>query len=282
MTRGITLALLTAAAACGAGAGDGTDGAGIDASTAASDAAPVPTYDVDLIFIQGESNAAGIADNASADPIDLLPASDVQILNNDTLVFEPLDIGTNNEIGQYVPDPATQHGLELGLRRAVRDGRLPPLYLVKCGASGSYVQQWLPGDKRDLWGECAPRMDAAMAAFAAAGQRPRITVWQSLGLNDRYQVGTTPADFRARMDTLRAAFRDAYGQDLVFLSTRFDNPPAQSYDWAYIFDEIADDDPRAFAIDVSGATYVDGSVHYDAAGFLLIADAMVARMQTLR
>lgn len=257
----------------------GADAPGLDAPAVD---APAPAYDVDLVFIQGESNAAGIADDASATAAELAPFPDIQILNNTTLTFEDLDIGSNNEIGQYVPDPPNQHGLELGLLRAVADGRLPPLYLVKCGASGSWVQQWQPGDERDLWGECAPRMDAALAALREAGHTPRITVWQSLGLNDRYQRSTTPEEFRTGMDALRAAFRDAYGADMVFLSTRFDNPPAQSYDWAYIFDDIAAADPLAFSIDVSGATYVDGSVHYDYDGFILIADRMVETMGTLR
>lgn len=50
-----------------------------------------------LVFVfTGESNSGGVAPNSEATAEELASTSSVQILNNTTLKFEDLDIGTNN------------------------------------------------------------------------------------------------------------------------------------------------------------------------------------------
>jgi len=83
------------------------------------------------------------------------------------------------------------------------------------------------------------------------------------------------------MATIRANFRARYGANIPFLSTDFNNPPAQTFDWTTLWTQMAAADSRFFSIPVTGATYVDGGVHFDYAGFKLIAKNMVSKMLTL-
>ncbi len=238
-----------------------------------------------LIVIWGESNAAGNADNSAALPSELASRSTVQILNHTTGKFENLHIGVNNEQDTYFGN--TVHGMELGMANEVDSGNLSnPTYMVKIGVSGSYICQWLHEDgttcrpSGNLWDGWMPFVDQAVAQMKALGKPFRIIVWQSIGLNDKYQVNTAPADFVSGMALFRADFRSRYGANIPFLGTDFNNPPAQTYDWTTLFTQMAASDPLFYSIPVTGATYVDGSVHYDYQGFKLIVHNMVKTMQT--
>ncbi len=234
---------------------------------------------VHLVVIQGESNAGGIASNAAATTREKAAHAAVQIFNSNTKIFENLVIGVNNNLNQFV-DPATMHGMELGLANEVEAGNLPgPVYLVKLGASGSYISQWLPGSTRGLWEMYMPYLDAAIAILKAKGIPFKITVWQSIGLNDRYKQGTSPADFMKMMTQFRDAFRKRYGNGIRFLSTDFNNPPAQTYEWTNLFKQMAAADKLFIPVSVKGATYLDGSVHFDYKGMKLLAHNMVTLMK---
>ena len=237
---------------------------------------------LNLIVIQGESNAAGNADNSAAPASELASRSSVQILNHVTGKFENLHVGVNNEQDTYFDN--THHGLELGLANEVEAGRLAnPTYLVKIGISGSYVEEWLPNNSTpyQLWNGWIGYVDAAVAQMKTLGKPFRIIFWQSLGLNDRYGQGTASATFVSKMATIRANFRARYGANIPFLSTNFNNPPAQTFDWSNLWTQMAASDPLFFSIPVTGATYVDAGVHFDYAGFKLIAHNMVNTMLTL-
>ncbi|MBL8182439.1 MAG: InlB B-repeat-containing protein, partial [Blastocatellia bacterium] len=90
---------------------------------------------VPLVIITGESNSGGYAVNADATPTELSARPGVQILNNNTLLFEDLDIGTNNLIGHAGLSENATHGFELGLANSVAASEWPnsPVYLVKAG-----------------------------------------------------------------------------------------------------------------------------------------------------
>jgi len=270
---------------------DQTLAAGITATTLtgtipASTPTGSPADTANLIVIWGESNAAGNADNSSALPSELASRSTVQIFNHNTGAFENLQIGVNNEQDGGID--ATHHGLELGLANEVDAGRLRnPTYLVKIGASGSYMCQWLTEygttcrPTGNLWDGFIPLVDGAVAKMKAMGKPFRIIVWQSIGLNDEYSVNTLPADFVTMSATFRADFRARFGANIPFLATDFNNPPTQTYAWTTLFTQMAVSDRLFFSIPVTGATYVDAGVHFDYAGFKLIAHNMVTTMLSL-
>jgi ribosomal protein L14 len=123
-------------------------------------------------------------------------------------------------------------------------------------------------------------VDAAVANLKAMGKKYRIIIWQSLGLNDKYGQNTPDASFTLMMAQLRAAFRLKYGSNIPFLSTNFNNPPAQTFAWDGLWNTMALADPLFFSIPVTGATYIDAGTHFDYAGMKLIAHNMVNRMIT--
>ncbi len=241
-----------------------------------------------LVVIQGESNAAGNGPNTSLMPSERGKHPSVQILNHRTSKFEPLQIGVNNEQDTYFD--TSRHGFEVGLMDEVEAGILPnPVYLCKIGISGSYVEEWLPNNSTpyQLWNGWIGYLDAAIAQMNTLGKPYRIIVWQSLGLNDRYGQGTPDTTFVRKMGLIRANFRSRYNRpDMVFLSTNFNNPPGPNlpagqgltFDWVTLFAQMAKSDPMMHSIPVIGATYIDGSSHWDYAGLKLIAGNMTDTM----
>ncbi len=242
---------------------------------AAADAASRPMPDTfNLVLIQGESNASGMASNDKLNGRSLKPFNTVFILNNQRLVFEPLQIGKNNNLLQNVPDG--KHGLELGLALEAEAGAIStPLYIVKAGWSGGKMSDFTPGSGAQ-WVQLQQRMDSAISSLKKLGRPYRITVWQSIGIND-FNGGTSSADFTNQLTAFRQAFRERYGQRILFLQTHFfDSHPFNSNIKAVA---AADSLQRARAISIEGATYVDPNIHWDSDGLQKIAHRMVEAMQ---
>lgn len=237
---------------------------------------------VDLIVIQGESNAGGKGLNSDANEAELQARPIVQILNNDNLLFEALDIGTNNNLGQNSDQTTTEHGFELGLANEVEAGHLgaAPVYLVKCGKSGARIKDWLAGSVAGYWENCVERIDAAEAALDSLGLTHRITVWQSIGLNDLYsEEYFTVRDmvwpmWEADMEAFKAQFRARYGSSILFLTTQF---RPEFFVWNFVFDDMAASDPLQFVISEPGATRRDDQ-HWDYGGLKTLASRFVVAM----
>lgn len=233
---------------------------------------------VNLVVIQGESNAAGLALNSQATAVERGARNNIQIINNNTLRFENLQLGLNNNILQNLGDQTT-HGMELGLANAVDAGSLTkPTYLVKAGGSGSRIIEWLLNGLTNntySWTQLIARTDAAVNYLKSQNIPYKITVWQSIGIND-YNAGTSTTAYKNGMVQLRNDFRTRYGARIPFLMTRFfDGHPYNA-----VINAIAAEDPMktSAAIDVSGATYRDPNVHWDYNGFKIIAQRMVEKM----
>ena len=270
----------------------GTATASLAGTLPASTTVPTaPSDTVTLIVIQGESNAAGNALNSAGLPSELGVRNGVQILNHDNGQFETLHMTVNNEQDTYI-DQATRHGMELGLANEVDSGNLSNIYLVDIGVSGSYICQWLPSTMpgkgsacrsglTGLWEGWIPFVDKAVAQLQAMGKPYKIIVWQSLGLNDRFGQGTDPVTFMSGMATFRSLFRARFGANIPFLSTNFNNPPASTFDWSYVWDDMAAADPLFHTIQVNGTTYVDAGSHFDYQGFKLIVHRMMTTMTSL-
>src|SRR5450755_4621546 len=154
-----------------------------------------------LVVIFGESNASGMAPISDATALEQGPRINTKILNNNSLVFETMQLGVNNNIQQNVGTGT--HGFENGLANAVDAGQLTqPTYLVKLGSAGALISQWLnggtPQNSQMGWGVLLTRMNAAINYLNSHNIPYKITVWESIGLND-YNAGTSNATFTSQM-----------------------------------------------------------------------------------
>lgn len=242
---------------------------------------------VDLIIIQGESNAGGRAPNTSATSGELAVRTAVKILNNNTLTFQSIDVGTNNNLGQNNGATTTEHGLELGLTNEVEAGNLcsSPVYLVKCGKSGAKIEEFINGHASGYWTEEKARIDAAIAYLNTNSLPYRITVLQSIGLNDYVQYdgnGAYPNAWKTTMATYRSQFRTRYGANIPFINTLFLTGTNISAPWNTAIQEVATADSKGSTVSAVGATLIgSGDVsHWNYAGLKTMATRLVAAMNT--
>ncbi|MBK7934610.1 MAG: VCBS repeat-containing protein [Acidobacteria bacterium] len=230
---------------------------------------------VPLVIITGESNSGGYAVNADASPTELSARPGVQILNNTSLLFEDLDIGTNNLIGHAGLSDNATHGFELGLANSVAASEWPnsPVYLVKTGQGGSTISQWTVGSP--YWTTFNQRVTAAVNNLTASGKTPVVYILYSHGINDAI-AGTPVATWKNDTIAHLAKVRRAVGPSSI-LMTRLMSPTYDTYNTA--IDEIDAADDLSVAISVSGATLRDAN-HWDYAGMKLISSRMVEEMLT--
>lgn len=224
--------------------------------------------DVPLVFVfTGESNSGGIAINASATDAELAPHTLLQILNNTSLAFEPLDVGSNNLIGHTGLSVNATHGMEIGLAAAVEAGTFAsqPSYLVKTGQGGSLIAQWDAGG--EYWTTFLARIAAAKTQLPAPVQ---WVVWYSQGINDN-EAGIV-AWKAATVAHLAKIKSELPGCQIVM--TKFDGLPSGFPAFSGAIQEIADADADVVAVSSSGAAN-DGQYHWSYAGF---KDTLVPRM----
>lgn len=207
------------------------------------------TPTAELILIFGESGAAGRALDTDATALELSSRSIVKIWNNNTNVFENLDVGTNNNINQNVL--AGEHGWELGLANEVAAGRLnSPVYLVKAAYSGSLIAEHLNGASVSGygWAVMKARMDGAIAYLNSNSIPFKITVWTSIGIND-YNVSTTATDYRNRVEQWRSDFRGLYGNSIPMHMEHLTNV---YHPFNAVIDLIAQNDPQGLSQSIPG------------------------------
>lgn len=181
---------------------------------------PINTDTVLFIF-NGESNSGGYASNGDPTAYELSARSSIQILNNTTLAFQDLDIGTNNLIGHNGLTANATHGWEIGLANAIEAGIITnksQVHLVKTGQGGSYIKAWSQLTTYPFY--FTQRVDAAISALNTAGKTYQIVVFFSLGINDNGQV-ITDTEWRTEVETWFAAIRTRYGANVSFVMTKF-------------------------------------------------------------
>jgi hypothetical protein len=179
-----------------------------------------PAGETLLVVFWGESNAGGLADNADATSPELAVRSSIQKLDEYTLLFEDLDIGTNNLQDHFgLTDNAT-HGWENGLGIAVDGGIFAPLtlvHLVKGAQGGSLIAQWNTGGS--YMNKFEERVDAAKSILAASGISYVPIIWASQGINDA-NAATDPAVWKAALINRLAYIRTFIGGSPYVLFTR--------------------------------------------------------------
>jgi hypothetical protein len=227
-----------------------------------------------LIIFSGESNSGGYAVNSDATSDELAPRT-LQILNNTSLEFEDLDIGTNNLIGHAGFTDNTTHGWELQLANRYEDGDFNrPVYLVKTGQGGTRIADWNVGATTYLspncWQIMQDRVNAAISEIETlTGQTPELVMFYSLGINDAI-AGTNTSTWKTAVEAHFAKVRAEWPGLPIFM-TELPN----IYDtFNAKIDEIVAADSNTFKIETSDATMRDTN-HWDYAGMKLISDRMI-------
>jgi hypothetical protein len=252
-------------------------GGGTGTASSSQSATPNPITTLAVVFT-GESNSGGQAANTNATSEELAPTAEVPIINTNSLLFEPLDVGTNNNMGHSGLSSSTTHGFEIGLANAVKANTFPdnPLvYLIKTGQGGSTVAQWAEGQAN--WTQYLQRTGAAKTQMPTENRQ--WVVWLSLGIND-YIAGTTVNNFKTGL----LAHINKIKVDLpgtIVILTQFQamssNSGYPTYNQAMA--EIAATEPNVFVVDSTGTTLDDGN-HWSYSGYKVMANRMITITNT--
>lgn len=116
-------------------------------------------------MFSGESNSGGRALNSDLNTFEKSAKPYLQILNNQTFLFEDLQIGVNNLIDHYgMPAyiTTTEHSWENGLVKKIEDSTITDKWLVKTGQGASTIAQWNDGEIT-YWTKFQQRVDAAIS-----------------------------------------------------------------------------------------------------------------------
>lgn len=227
---------------------------------------------VPLIIMNGESNSGGIGLNSDLAASELLSRSSVQILNNNTLNFESLLIGSNNLIGHAGLESyaSNSHGWEAGLANAVEAGLFKgfnQVFLVKTGQGGSVIDQWVLGGS--FFTTYISRVQIAKQLILNMGKTPIPYIWYTQGINDRI-AGTSGTTWKTKtiehFKNLRRYIGYAPVIAPLFMSGQ---DPYNTY-----LSEIQATEKYLFTVDSTGAGLRDGN-HWNAQGLKLLASRMV-------
>ena len=243
-----------------------------------------------LIVAAGESNAGGIGQNSLATAGELGVRSEVQILNNTTLLFEDLDIDVNNLIDHDGITGPGFHGIELQLANAVAAGRLSesPVYLVKTGQGGSLISEWEPGHASDYWTKFLERVGAATSILGSGNFRP--IVFYTQGVNDSIGNSTyvggavTPTDaatWKTATIAHLARIRAELGSKTKIVMTKFNSPTFDTYNTK--IDEIVAGDSRTVAISTpdhreNNKYWREDYYHWSYTGFKLLCELFIDKI----
>jgi hypothetical protein len=222
------------------------------------------TPSIPLILIFGESNAGGSADNADLTVAELAPRAVVQILDNTSLAFANLDIGTNNLIDHDGFTDNATHGMENGLANTIGAGRwtTASAYLVKAGQGGTTTADWLEPDNTN-WLRLVTRVNAAKSILDGGSISYAPLVIYTHGLNDI--AGSVPtATTKANMIQLISDVRGLLGATTPVVVTRLPSGVGAALNAA--IDEIAAADPDTTTLDGSDLDLFDAN-HWNAMGF---------------
>jgi hypothetical protein len=235
---------------------------------------------VPLVIFIGESNTGGTALNSAATAGELAARPAVQILNNSTLLFEDLNVGTNNLLGHDeltgVTDPRgggtydqTSHGWEVGLANSVEadEWMTDTVYLVKAGQGGSLLSEW--NDGGSYMNAFDARLAAALSELKAAGKIPLIYVWSSIGINNSI-AGTNVNTFKAQLNDWLRRIRVRVGFAPICLTEL----PAAYTTYNAAIEEVCEEEMTFFVETTDAGLAGDGN-HWTYSGMKVIAGRMV-------
>ena len=230
----------------------------------------LPDHDTILFIFNGESNSGGYALNTSPPTWEKAATNSVRILNNTTLLYEDLDIETNNLISHTGLTDNVTHGWELGLSLAARGGLFKgrtQVHLVKTGQGGSTISQW--GTSDTYFTTMMVRVNAAKLLLNSQGKKFKIVYWFSHGIND--DIAATPvATWKAGVKTHLNNLRTHIGAGPVMM-TRL---PAARTTYNASIDTLPAEVSDLFVINSSNYSLRDAN-HWDYDGMKSISQDMV-------
>ena len=234
-----------------------------------------------LVIINGESNSGGYAPNSEAPSEEVGSQPQVQILNNNSLVFEDLNIGVNNLL-DHAGLPGGNHGFELELAvRSLEDSTFykPVTHLIKTGQGGSMISQWNVGGA--YFNKFVQRIEAAQNEIEFNRVTPVILF--SLGINDAIS-GTNVNTWKAGVIQHFINLREVIGLGNVpIIMTEFQGMGSGGNQYSsYItaIREIAAEVENVYSVDVSGAALRDTN-HWNYAGMKLVAGRLLDEFESL-
>lgn len=232
---------------------------------------------IPMIVMTAESNSGGKALNTLATSEELAPRTQTKILNNTTLLFEDLDVGTNNLIGHENITPNTSHSWEIGIANMAAAGTIRnPTYIVKTGQGGSRIAQWAVGGTYltvEPWTVFQNRVDAALAILNPTGIK--FALLYSQGINDGI-AGTNITTWINATIAHIEKIRVKYGEVPIVMTKLMTTAPNYA-DYNTAIETICSTVSRCYFIDVTGATTMD-VYHWNYAGQKLIAQRLIDKL----
>jgi Carbohydrate esterase, sialic acid-specific acetylesterase len=225
-----------------------------------------------LVIINGESNSGGYALNSEAPSGEKGVQSQVQILNNTTLIFEDLNIGGNNLIDHAGLSNGVTHGFELELAiRAITGGYYNNVHLIKTGQGGSQISQWNVGG--GYFNKFDERITAAKTLIDFSDYN--IIILFSLGINDAIS-GTNVSTWKTNVTNHFVNMRSEIGQgDIPIIMTEFQGMGGTGYPtYCTAIQELAASISNVYSIDVTGAGLRDTN-HWNYIGMKSVAGEML-------
>lgn len=232
---------------------------------------------IPLIVMSGESNSGGIAPNSDATESELQPRPELKILNNTSLVFESLLLGTNNLIDHDVlsttPPFNVTHSWENQLANKSANGEFgsTPIYLVKTGQGGSRIDQWSESDV--YYTKFKTRVDAAISLLNISAE-PKFVLLYSQGINDAI-AGTDIEIWKSATIAHFNKIRTRYGSGIPIVMTKFMNTYA-SYSTAV--EEVCNSVDNCYCIETSDLPLLSDGNHWTYTGQKTIANRMVKKL----
>lgn len=237
-----------------------------------------------LVIIKwGESNSAGRALNTSATAQELLPQPRLRYLNNTSLTFENLTIGTNNILGHDranaangVDEPTswakTRHGWELTLARRITENTfgLRPIYMLHTGQGGSLAAEWGAGSSyMETYNTRVTALKNALPAFDCV-------IWGTIGINDSINRAGQESSYITAMAGNLTRLRAPFNQKVPIFLTGLTNAHS-SYTQAV--KAVCDNNPNTYFVPSLNASEnpADGgdSNHWGYQGVQLIANRLI-------
>lgn len=243
-------------------------GDGISVTTAAER----PT----VILMHGESNAHGEALNSDAQSWELASGrGELQILNNTSMLFESLDVGTNNGGAD-----ATKHSWELGLANGLRLGDLPgPVYCVKAAQSGSRIAEWSVNNATGYWSRLLAKVRAAELELGTTDIN--WVVWNASSVNEQRDA-ISATNYKSLQISHFQKLRKRLGTSTPIIMLR---PPTgfAEYDSAYetAITAIVAELPHTYAIASTGLPVAGDNIHWNYLGTKRAAQLFVEKTQEL-
>ena len=231
-----------------------------------------------LIILAGESNGGGLAPNASATTWELAARDSVYILNNNSLLFEKLHIGTNNNIDVNGLNNTT-HGLELGLSNLVNtqtsffNNRLK---IIKIAQGGATLSSWATNGTWFAKAKARIRSAKTQIDFS----KYKVYIFLSFGINDA-AGGTTTAAYKTGLVNHINDLRSEIGQGAIpTVITKFETIGGSMSAYNTAMGEIANENTNIFAIGTAGLGSVDAN-HWNYSAFKIIADSTINRFKSV-